>query len=455
MSFNIDKQTLEDLNILESNKYTGSIYSFFNRTQTYGGRERLCKIISRPTDDIKTINDRQDIIRFFLESSNHIEFDKEYIDFAEYYLSQDNYPTKQLNYVQSIERKIKYRFKNNEEYYIIQRGILAIFDTIVTISSFYDSFTQRDDIPEILSRHKDLFIEDFKKEDILLILGLFRKVSSNKNRERVIKAQQISYFDHAFRYTKREQIRALLDIVYEYDICMSAAKTAIAKGLCMPNIKDSQEKEIRISGLFHPMIKDAITSDIHLDNETNILFLTGPNMAGKSTFLKALSLSVYLSHIGFPVPAKRMSISLFNGLSTSINLADNINMGQSHFYAEVSRIKQVALAIKKYKRMFVVIDELFRGTNVKDAYEGSLAITNSFAGVDSCLFAISTHIIEVAEKLDMKNKIKFAKFDVTFIDKEPQYTYTLQDGISEDRLGMYIINKENIIETIKSINETI
>lgn len=453
MSFNIDKQTLEDLNIFDSNKSSESIYRFFNQTQTFGGKEMLYKILSKPTSNIETIRDRQETIRFFLKAENQIELDKEFIDFAEHYLNQSNYPTRELNYIQSLERKIRYKFQNDEEYYIIQRGIHAIFDIIVTLHSFYESFEEVGNVPNVLSRQREIFFESIGSDDLRLIIELHKEISSSKKRIEIVKAKHISYFDHLFRYGKREQIRALIDTIYQYDICISVAKTASKRNLCLPKILDGNEKTIRIKELFHPLIRDAVTSDIFLDGKTNILFLTGPNMAGKSTFLKALSLSVYLAHVGFPVPAKEMEISLFNGLSTTINLADNISLGQSHFYAEVSRIKETALALKQNKRMFVVFDELFRGTNVKDAYEGSLAITNAFAEIDSCIFAISTHIIEVAEKLKNKDCIKFAKFDVTFVGEIPQYTYRLQDGISEDRLGMYIINKENIIETINSINQ--
>lgn len=131
-------------------------------------------------------------------------------------------------------------------------------------------------------------------------------------------------------------------------------------------------------------------------------------MAGKSTFLKSLSISVYLAHLGLPVPAKYMKTSKYNGLLTTINLSDNINKGYSHFYNEVLRVKYVAERINQVRNIFVVFDELFRGTNVKDAYEASLSVISAFSKLNKGFFAISTHIIEVADKLK-DNKSIFLK----------------------------------------------
>ncbi|MBK6527650.1 MAG: hypothetical protein IPG07_20145 [Crocinitomicaceae bacterium] len=72
-----------------------------------------------------------------------------------------------------------------------------------------------------------------------------------------------------------------------------------------------------------------------------MIFLTGANMAGKSTLLKSLGLSIYLAHIGFPVPAKKFQTTLYNGIITTINLPDNINKGYSHFYHEVIRKRKL------------------------------------------------------------------------------------------------------------------
>ena len=85
-------------------------------------------------------------------------------------------------------------------------------------------------------------------------------------------------------------------------------------------------------------------------------------MAGKSTYMKAFGVAVYLAHCGFPVPASRMELSPFRGLFTTINLSDNLSLGYSHYYNEVARVKYVVEQVRDLEDVVVVFDELFRGT---------------------------------------------------------------------------------------------
>jgi DNA mismatch repair ATPase MutS len=129
-------------------------------------------------------------------------------------------------------------------------------------------------------------------------------------------------------------------------------------------------------------------------------------------------------------------------------VADNIGLGYSHFYAEVVRVKQAAEAVAGGKRLLLMFDELFKGTNVKDAYDGTLAVTAGFADYRECLFIVSTHIIEVAEALKGYNNIRFVYMPTIMDGAHPVYTYKLQEGITADRQGMMIIRNEGILELL-------
>ncbi len=99
---------------------------------------------------------------------------------------------------------------------------------------------------------------------------------------------------------------------------------------------------------------------------------------------------MYLAHMGFPVAATSFEFSVREGMYSSINVADNIGLGYSHFYAEVVRVKQAAdAAAAAEKRLLLMFDELFKGTNVKDAYDGTLSVTEAFAEYQDCLFIVS------------------------------------------------------------------
>src|SRR6185312_16849063 len=86
--------------------------------------------------------------------------------------------------------------------------------------------------------------------------------------------------------------------------------------------------ELKIKGLYHILLHNPVDYDLELDKENNFIFLTGANMAGKSTFIKAVGASVFLAHIGMGVPAKAMELSLFDGLLSNINVADNVVKGE-------------------------------------------------------------------------------------------------------------------------------
>ncbi|RZS76614.1 MutS-like protein [Pseudobacter ginsenosidimutans] len=154
--------------------------------------------------------------------------------------------------------------------------------------------------------------------------------------------------------------------------------------------------------------------------------------------------------MGFPVELEEMIFSVQDGMYTSINVPDNMNEGFSHFYAEVLRVKRVAEEVSRGKNLVIIFDELFKGTNVKDAYDATVAVTEAFADNSNCTYIVSTHIVEAGETLrDRTGHMQFLFFP-TIMEKEvPRYIYKLQEGISADRHGMKIIMNEGIVNIIK------
>ena len=246
-----------------------------------------------------------------------------------------------------------------------------------------------------------------------------------------------------------------MNIIYDYDVFIAVSQVAAENDFSFPELLPAQESTIEIEDIFSPFITNPVKNNIYFSSSKNLAFVTGPNMAGKSSLLKTLGITTYLAHAGFPVPSSKCRISVLSGMFTTINLSDSLDLGYSHFYAEVDRIKFIATKLKDNSNMLIIFDELFRGTNIKDAYDGSVAIISAFSKVKNCFFAISTHIIEVAEY--MKNNkdegIQFKQLIVIENNNTFQYTYRVEDGISDKRHGMYIIKKENVIEIINSITD--
>ena len=134
---------------------------------------------------------------------------------------------------------------------------------------------------------------------------------------------------------------------------------------------------------------------------------------------------------------------------TTINLSDHLSEGYSHFYAEVRRVKQVAKTISASKNIIVIFDELFRGTNVKDAYDASLAIITAFSKIRNSFFIVSTHITEVAKELEQHENIGFYYLETKMVSGKPVFSYQLKKGITEERMGMWIVENEGVLEILK------
>ncbi|MGE0077818.1 MAG: hypothetical protein AB7S48_08165 [Bacteroidales bacterium] len=439
MTFDTDKQTLSDLDLLEREKGAKSILSLFNHTQSIGGYEMLRRTFSSPIADSKLLENRVEAIKYFEKTVCCFNVDKVVLDFIEFYLIQDKKPTR-LSLFNIIRKSIDHKLRPSNKTYLIKRGILYF---IKVVNDLYDFVISIDDNDVALQ------VVDYKKRVIDIVENTNLKNCLNHKGKKRLNSIWVGKYDYFFRYSEFDKVRTILDVVYEIDMLQSVSTTISQYGFSYPKFKDSEES-VNIVGLFHPFVENCVPNDLRIDYRKNICFLTGPNMAGKSTYLKSFGDSIYLAHIGFPVPAKSMETSVFRGLFSSINLADNINKGYSHYYGEVLRVKYIAEKIYVRKNVVVIFDELFRGTNVKDAYEASLAVISAFAKVRKSIFAISTHIIEVADTLDKHSCIDFKYFEIIVGDGIPSYTYTLKNGVTNDRLGLYILNREKVIETIEN-----
>jgi len=185
---------------------------------------------------------------------------------------------------------------------------------------------------------------------------------------------------------------------------------------------------------------------------TFVLFLTGPNMAGKTTYLRAFAAALYLAHLGMGVPATRFRFVPAQRLFTSISLADDLRDGVSYFRAEALRIKAVARGIADGYRVVALMDEPFKGTNVKDALDASLAVLERFATREDCLFMFSSHLIELRGRLNAAEFVDCRNFEADESEGRLRFDYRLQPGVSGQRLGMRVLHEEGIFELLDGMS---
>jgi len=436
MFFETDKQTLEELN-LPGKFRQGSVYHLFNRTKTRGGEQELDRMFHHPLNDEESINDRVGIFQYFQQQQLIFPFDPQQVTLMREYLDAGTGRNAAFTLAGIFIKKGLAALARDEGYKKIMQGLQATIITLNKCHVFMSGLRHVSGpyaarvaaIGEIL---RDKRIEKVYSTDIY----------------RSIPVKTLARYDYLLKRKLRQQMQTILSYIHETDVHIAVSDVARAKGFVYARALPETANILDAVNLFHPCVDKAIGNDIRLERTSNVLFLTGANMAGKSTLMKSVGIALYLAHLGFPVAASRMIFSVREGMYSSINVADNIGLGYSHFYAEVIRVKQAAEAAASGRRLLLMFDELFKGTNVKDAYDGTLAVTEGFADYRECLFIVSTHITEVGEALKKRGNIRFVYMPTIMEGHRPRYTYRLQEGITEDRQGMLIIKNEGILELL-------
>ena len=193
----------------------------------------------------------------------------------------------------------------------------------------------------------------------------------------------------------------------------------------------------RARALHHPLLKSSVANDVTLDPDGRLLFVTGPNMAGKSTLLRACGLAALMAHVGMAVPVETFRLSVFDTLFAALSAQDSLLRGESLFLAEVRRIGTLVAHLTDGRRVFAVVDEMFKGTNVHDAREATVLVVSGLAGYGDGAFVVACTIEAVAQ-LEAHAGVRPGQMEVAFKDGVATSTFRLMPGVSAQRLGMYI-----------------
>ena len=437
MNFFTDQQTLNDLNLLGRHR-RGSIIGLFSQVRTRGGERRLEEMFRHPLADAEAINRRSGLMRYFSALDLVYPMSAALVEAMENYLESPGPGHLPAAVWHGLRRKLMASLVRDETDALLREGLIAAIDGLRVARDFLRGLVRRDPDGPYSDRARDALtvLED------RLLAGAGDPAGWS--------LLTVARYDHLLRTRLRTGMEIVMTVLSELDVYIGVGNTARVNDWGYAVARPAGDNIVRIDGLRHPAVSNAVGNEIVLDGAANMLFLTGANMAGKSTFMKAFGIALYLAHMGFPVAAKEMDFSVRDGLFSSINVADDLSLGHSHFYAEVLRVKNVAQAVSEGQRLVVLFDELFKGTNVKDAYDGTLAVTEAFSTFRRCAFIISTHIVEAGEALrQRRDNLRFAYLPTVLENGRPRYPYVLQEGIAADRVGMMIIENEGIIEIIK------
>ncbi len=194
----------------------------------------------------------------------------------------------------------------------------------------------------------------------------------------------------------------------------------------------------------HPLLDPAksVLNDYQIGNE-QFFIITGANMAGKSTFLRTVSLQVVMANIGLPICAKEVAYNPIK-LITSMRTTDSLTDDESYFFSELKRLKFIVDQIQT-DRYFIVLDEILKGTNSTDKAKGSRKFVEKLVGSKSTGI-IATHDLSLCEVAKELPQIENHYFDAEIIDNELHFDYKFKEGICQNMNASFLLKKMEIVD---------
>ncbi|MDP5229318.1 MAG: DNA mismatch repair protein MutS [Cellulophaga sp.] len=209
-------------------------------------------------------------------------------------------------------------------------------------------------------------------------------------------------------------------------------------------IIDATSMVLDAKGAGHPLLdpKKSILNDIQMDSE-QFFIITGANMAGKSTFLRTISLQIVMANVGLPVCAKEVKYTPIK-LITSMRTTDSLTDDESYFFSELKRLRFIVDEIKT-DRYFIVLDEILKGTNSTDKAIGSRKFVEKLIA-SKATGIIATHDLSLCEAATDLPQVKNHYFDAEIIDNELHFDYKFKNGICQNMNASFLLKKMEIVD---------
>ena len=251
------------------------------------------------------------------------------------------------------------------------------------------------------------------------------------------------------------KIQEIASILSELDVILSLAVVAEQNNFVKPEITD--KRNINIKDGRHPVVeivskKDYITNDVIMDEKTNILLITGPNMSGKSTYMRMLAIIVILNQIGSFVPAKKATLPIFDNIFTRIGASDDLVSGESTFMVEM---KEANNAVENAtENSLILFDELGRGTATYDGMSLAQAILEYIHDHIKAKTLFSTHYHELTSLEQNLRNLKNVHVSAKEENDKIIFLHKVKKGAVDKSYGIHVASLVNLPnEIIKRARE--
>ncbi|HEX7388846.1 MAG TPA: DNA mismatch repair protein MutS, partial [Acidiphilium sp.] len=259
--------------------------------------------------------------------------------------------------------------------------------------------------------------------------------------------------DHLLRETIRHEDRlgACAQALARLDALQSAANLAESGRWCAPVL--TEEMDFAVEAGRHPVVEAAlppgasyIANDADLSPDQRLMLLTGPNMAGKSTFLRQNALMIVLAQAGLPVPADAARIGLVDRLFSRVGAADDLAAGRSTFMVEM--IETAAILHQAGPRGFVIIDEIGRGTGTRDGLAIAQAVLEALHGMIRCRAIFATHFHDLVQLGAALPRLRTCTMRVKEWRGEVVFLHEVIEGAAERSWGVHVAKLAGVPEAI-------
>ena len=271
---------------------------------------------------------------------------------------------------------------------------------------------------EVTKANEHLVPEDYIRKQTLVNSERYIVPDLKEYEEKVITAKsKIEALEYELFKQLTSEIKEHIDSLYKLanrianlDIVSNFAHIATKNSYVKPEMDEGEILEIK--GGRHPIVENLIPSgtyvknDIILDEKNNLIILTGPNMSGKSTYMKQVALNIIMAHIGSYVAADYAKIPIVDKIFTRVGASDDLLTGQSTFMLEMTEVASILNSATK--KSFVVLDEIGRGTSTYDGISIATAITEYIHNVIGAKTIFATHYHELTElEKELERAINF------------------------------------------------
>lgn len=196
----------------------------------------------------------------------------------------------------------------------------------------------------------------------------------------------------------------------------------------------------------HPLMHrdKCVKNNLDINKRPYFVIITGANMAGKSTYLRTIGVNYLLACIGAPVCCKQMEIYPSH-LITSLRTSDSLTDNESYFFAELKRLKLIIDKLNNGEELFIILDEILKGTNSMDKQKGSFALIKQFMNLNANGI-IATHDLLLGTLIDLfPEDIHNYCFEADITNNELTFSYQLKDGIAQNMNACFLMKKMGIV----------